>query len=91
MIGNSAATLRLYYQLGVRYVTLNHNCNNKYSDGALPPDQPYWHGLSADGVKIVKEMNRLGMIVDLAHTSKETMTHTLRATRAPVIFSHSSA
>lgn len=91
MIGNSVSTLRLYYQLGVRYVTLNHNCNNKYSDGALPADEPYWNGLSEDGVKIVKEMNRLGMIVDLAHTSKETMLHTLRVTRAPVMFSHSSA
>lgn len=91
MIGNSAATLRLYYQLGVRYVTLNHNCNNKYSDSALPADAPFWHGLSADGEDIVREMNRLGMLVDLAHTSKETMIHTLKTTRAPVIFSHSSA
>lgn len=91
MIGNSAATLRLYHQLGVRYVTLNHNCNNKYSDGALPADAPFWNGLSADGENIVREMNRLGMLVDLAHTSKETMIHTLKTTRAPVMFSHSSA
>lgn len=91
MIGNSAATLRLYHQLGVRYVTLNHNCNNKYSDSALPADAPFWHGLSADGEDIVREMNRLGMLVDLAHTSKETMIHTLKTTRAPVMFSHSSA
>lgn len=91
MIGNSAATLRLYHQLGVRYVTLNHNCNNKYSDSALPAHAPFWNGLSADGESIVREMNRLGMLVDLAHTSKETMIHTLKTTRAPVIFSHSSA
>lgn len=91
MIGNSAATLRLYHQLGVRYVTLNHNCNNKYSDSALPADAPFWNGLSADGEDMVREMNRLGMLVDLAHTSKETMIHTLKTTRAPVLFSHSSA
>lgn len=91
MIGNSAATLRLYHQLGVRYVTLNHNCNNKYSDGALPADSPFWNGMSKDGEDIVREMNRLGMLVDLAHTSKETMIHALKTTRAPVIFSHSSA
>lgn len=92
MIGNSAATLRLYHQLGVRYATLSHNCNNKYADSALPADgAPFWHGLSADGEDIVREMNRLGMLVDLAHTSKETMVHALRTTRAPVMFSHSSA
>lgn len=91
MIGNSASTLRLYHSLGVRYATLNHNCNNKYSDSALPADQPLWHGLSEDGERIVKEMNRIGMIVDLAHVSKETMIDTLKATRASVMFSHSSA
>ncbi|KAH8148982.1 uncharacterized protein LAJ45_06957 [Morchella importuna] len=91
MIGNSASTLRLYHALGVRYVTLNHNCNNKYSDSALPADAPFWNGLSKDGEAIIKEMNRLGMMVDLAHTSKDTMVDTLSVTRAPVIFSHSSA
>lgn len=80
-IGNSLANLRLFHRLGVRYATLTWNCHNKYADAALESDahfgahvaKPYWHGLSQDGRKLVKEMNRLGMIVDLAHVSVDTM------------------
>jgi membrane dipeptidase len=89
-IGNSASILRLYHQLGVRYVTLTHDCNNKYADAALSPYKVN-HGLSAAGEEMVHEMNRLGMIVDLSHTSDDTMRDALATSRAPVIFSHSNA
>ncbi|PGH27142.1 hypothetical protein AJ80_01098 [Polytolypa hystricis UAMH7299] len=88
-IGNSASILRMYHQLGVRYVTLTHFCHNKYADSASP-EKPLHHGLSTAGEAMVREMNRLGMIVDLSHTSSETMMDTLRISSAPVIFSHSS-
>lgn len=104
-IGNSPSTLRLYHKLGVRYATLNHNCHNRYSDAALIGDasgtvvsEPLWHGLSIDGSLLVREMNRMGMIVDLSHTSKDTMIDVLggnpqktNGSLAPPIFSHSSA
>jgi membrane dipeptidase len=89
-IGNSASSLRLYHKLGVRYVTLTHDCNNKYADAALAPFSVH-HGLSLAGKEMIQEMNRLGMIIDLAHTSDDTMRDTLAASRAPVIFSHSNA
>ncbi|CAI6341990.1 unnamed protein product [Periconia digitata] len=80
-IGNSIANLRLFHRLGVRYATLTWNCHNKYADAALESDEhfnariatPHWHGLSKDGRALVLEMNRLGMIVDLAHVSVDTM------------------
>lgn len=90
-IGNSASTLRLYYSRGARYVTLTHNCNNKYADSALPENNTVWGGLSKDGKDMVKEMNRLGMMVDLSHTHYKTQLDALNVTRAPVIYSHSSA
>ena len=102
-IGNSAATLRRYYDLGVRYATLTHNCGNRYADAALWANPtrkapPYWGGVSPEGKKLVNEMNRIGLIVDLAHTSQDTMIDVLggnrdkwEGSRAPVIFSHSSA
>ena len=89
-IGNSASVLRLYYALGVRYVTLTHTCHNIYADSCSPAE-PLHGGLSRAGVDLVREMNRLGMIVDLSHTSPATMRHALRVARAPVMFSHSSA
>ncbi|PGH32360.1 membrane dipeptidase [[Emmonsia] crescens] len=88
-IGNSASILRMYHQLGVRYVTLTHSCHNKYADSATP-EHPLHNGLSPAGEAIVREMNRLGMIVDLAHVSNNTMRDALRISSAPVIFSHSS-
>lgn len=90
-IGNSPAVLRMYHQLGVRYITLTHVCNNKYADGAAALSGAKWGGLSDDGVKMVREMNRLGMMVDLSHVTDETMRDVLKVARAPVIFSHSSA
>ncbi|KAF2281053.1 uncharacterized protein EI97DRAFT_438457 [Westerdykella ornata] len=106
-IGNSVSTLRLYHQLGVRYATLTWNCHNKYADAALESGpnfeaivaKPYWHGLSPAGRDLVKEMNRMGMLVDLSHVSKDTMKDVLvgngtgdwEGSLAPPIFSHSSA
>ena len=101
-IGNRASNLRLYHALGVRYATLTHNCGNKYADAALWSNPfhkapRYWGGLSEDGRLLINEMNRLGMIVDLSHTSVDTMVDVLggkegyAGSKAPVIYSHSSA
>jgi membrane dipeptidase len=89
-IGNSASLLRQYYALGVRYATLTHVCHNIYADSASP-SQPLHDGLSPRGREMVREMNRLGMVVDLSHTSPKTMRDALEASTAPVVFSHSNA
>ncbi|KAI0419770.1 renal dipeptidase [Xylaria grammica] len=89
-IGNSASILRMYYALGVRYATLTHTCHNKYADSEEPAE-PLHGGLSEAGKSIVAEMNRLGMIVDLSHTSFNTQRDVLKISAAPVIFSHSNA
>ena len=98
------ANLRNYYSLGVRYATLTHNCHNPYADAALIEiDEvttlapPLWGGVSPAGRVLVKEMNRLGLIVDLAHVSVNTMRDVLGGSEdwagsaAPIMFSHSSA
>jgi membrane dipeptidase len=88
-IGNSPAALRQYYALGARYMTLSHSKNNDWADSAT--DDPDHDGLTPFGKAIVREMNRLGMMVDLSHVSPKTMRDALAETKAPVIFSHSSA
>lgn len=88
-IGCSLAVLRLMYVLGVRYLTLTHNDNVPWADSAT--DEPAAGGLSAFGVEVVREMNRLGMLVDLAHVADSTMNDALDTSSAPVLFSHSSA
>lgn len=88
-IGSSLGVLRALFQLGVRYMTLTHNRNTPWADSAT--DQPQSGGLSEFGVTVVREMQRLGMLVDLSHVSPATMSDALDAARAPVIFSHSSA
>lgn len=88
-IACSMATLRVLYTLGVRYMTLTHNDNVPWADSAT--DVPAVNGLSQFGEEIVREMNRLGMMVDLSHVAPATMRDALRVSRAPVIFSHSSA
>ncbi|HEX8223644.1 MAG TPA: dipeptidase [Allosphingosinicella sp.] len=88
-IGNSPAALRQFHALGARYMTLTHSKNNDWADSAT--DDPLHDGLTAFGRAIVREMNRLGMIVDLSHVSPKTMRDSIAATGAPVIFSHSNA
>jgi membrane dipeptidase len=88
-INDSLAVLRAYYELGARYMTLTHSSNTAWADSAT--DNPVHHGLTPFGREVVREMNRLGMLVDLSHVSAETMRAALAASEAPVIFSHSSA
>ncbi|MEC8241573.1 MAG: dipeptidase [Planctomycetota bacterium] len=88
-IENSIANLRRLFDFGARYMTLTHSDTLDWADSAT--DDPKSDGLSAFGEEIVREMNRLGMLVDLSHVSPETMVDALRVSEAPVIFSHSSA
>ena len=89
MIEQSPAALRVFYELGGRYMTLTHWDNVEWADSAT--DRPEHGGLTKRGEKLVREMNRLGMFVDISHVSPDTMRDVLRVSRAPVIFSHSSA
>src|SRR5262249_20332261 len=88
-IDDSLAVLRELYQAGARYMTLTHTKNTAWADSAT--DEPKHHGLTRFGEEVVREMNRLGMLVDLSHVSPETMTKAIAVSAAPVIFSHSSA
>lgn len=90
-IENSLALLRMYYDLGVRYMTLTHNVTLDWADAALDDTKPSRHGLTDFGRDVVRGMNRLGMIVDLSHVAPSTMSAALDVTVAPVMFSHSSA
>lgn len=88
-IENSLGALRAYYELGARYLTLTHGSNIDWADSGT--DSVRIGGLSPFGEEVVREMNRLGMLVDLSHTSPGTMSDALNVAEAPVIFSHSSA
>jgi membrane dipeptidase len=88
-INNSLAVLRQMYDAGARYMTLTHTQNTDWADSAT--DAPVHQGLTPFGVEVVREMNRLGMLVDLSHVSPDTMKAALAVSEAPVIFSHSSA
>jgi membrane dipeptidase len=88
-IDNSLANLRMFYRLGARYLTLTHTTNTPWADSAT--DTPKSNGLSPFGEEVIKEMNWLGMLVDLSHVSPETMEDAIRVSQAPVIFSHSVA
>ncbi len=88
-IDNNLAALRQFYALGARYMTLTHFLNNDWADSAT--DDPKANGLTPFGLKVIAEMNRIGMLLDLSHVSPATMKAALAATKAPVIFSHSDA
>jgi membrane dipeptidase len=88
-IAGSLGVLRMLYALGVRYLTLTHNANVGWADSAT--DEPAAGGLTDFGRDVVREMQRIGMLVDLSHVSPDTMRDTLDVAAAPVIFSHSSA
>jgi membrane dipeptidase len=88
-IDSSLATLRMFRRLGAGYMTLTHSSNVPWADSAT--DEPKLGGLSKFGEEVVREMNRIGMLVDLSHVSPDTMDDAIRVSAAPVIFSHSSA
>lgn len=85
-LGDSLAVLRAFYQLGARYLTVTHTCDNRWARAAGSPD-----GLTEFGRAVVREMNRLGMLVDLSHAGERTARDALETSRAPVVFSHSGA
>lgn len=88
-IENSLGALRMYYEMGARYMTLTHNVTLDWADAAL--DSVKHEGLTRFGEEVVREMNRLGMLVDLSHVSPATMSDALNVSEAPVMFSHSDA
>ncbi len=88
-IDSSLASLRSFYRAGVRYLTLTHNCDTPWSTSCCATNNSMpTTGLSSFGIDVVREMNRLGMMVDLSHTSVQTMRDAIDASSAPVIFSH---
>lgn len=88
-IEGELSLLRLFHRLGVRYMTLTHTNHNEFADSCAPAE-PRWGGLNRLGAKVVAEMNRLGMIVDVSHVRDSTFADVLKLTTAPVICSHSS-
>jgi membrane dipeptidase len=88
-IDNSLAVLRAYHRLGVRYMTLTHTDTLDWADAAT--DKPRHGGLTEFGESVVREMNRLGILVDISHVSADTMRHALKVSKTPLIASHSSA
>ncbi|XP_075310063.1 dipeptidase 1 isoform X3 [Odontesthes bonariensis] len=93
-LDSSLGTLRTMYHLGVRYLTITHSCNTPWADNWLVDtgSEPSQHnGLSPFGKQLIVEMNRLGMLIDLAHVTEKVMNQVLDMSKAPVIFSHSSA
>lgn len=88
-IDDSLGLLRVFYDAGARYMTLTHSRATSWADSGT--DAPRWDGLSPFGEEVVREMNRLGMMVDLSHVSEAAMLDAIRVSDAPVIFSHSSA
>ncbi|KAM4614380.1 dipeptidase 2-like isoform 1-T2 [Discoglossus pictus] len=93
-IDSSLGALRMFYDLGVRYMTLTHSCNTPWAKTSSVGIHKYYQDskpLSSFGIEVVKEMNRMGMIIDLSHTSFETSKAVLKISEAPVIFSHSAA
>jgi membrane dipeptidase len=90
VIGHDLSLIKTYYDLGARYMTLAHTSNNDICDSSTDPAGPEWHGLSPFGRQVVAEMNRVGMMVDVSHVSKECMMQATALSTSPVIGSHSS-
>ncbi|MBC8152619.1 MAG: membrane dipeptidase [Bacteroidetes bacterium] len=90
-VGNDLAMLKTYYDLGARYITLTHFANNLIGDSSTDPDGPIYGGLSDFGKKVIPEMNRLGIMVDVSHVADKTFYDALALSKAPVIASHSNA
>jgi membrane dipeptidase len=89
-IGKDISRVKEYFDLGARYITLAHTKNNDICDSSTDPDGPENNGLSPFGIQVVKEMNRIGMMVDISHISDKSFFDVLKVTNAPVIASHSS-
>lgn len=90
-VGKDLALVKKYYDMGARYITLCHTSNNDICDSSTDPDGPEFNGLSKFGEQVVREMNRLGMMVDVSHISDSSFYDVIRLTKAPVIASHSGA
>ena len=90
-IGNDISNVELYFDKGVRYITLVHSSNNDLADSATDPDGPEHEGISSFGEEVVKEMNRLGMMVDVSHGSDDVFYDAIAVSKAPIIASHSNA
>ena len=89
VIGKDLSLIKTYYDLGARYMTLAHTSNNDICDSSTDPKGPEWHGLSPFGKQVVQEMNRVGMMVDVSHVSKECMMQATALSTSPVLGSHS--
>ena len=89
-VNDDLQNLKAYYDLGLRYITLSHSLNNDICDSSTDPDGPEFNGLSSFGEEVVKEMNRLGIMVDISHVSDSTFYDVIKLTKVPVIASHSS-
>lgn len=90
-LGNDISNVELYYNKGVRYITLVHSSNNDLADSATDPKGPEHGGLSAFGEEVVKEMNRLGIMVDVSHGNDSLFYDVIKTSKAPIIASHSNA
>jgi membrane dipeptidase len=90
VIGHDLSLIQKYYDLGARYMTLAHTQNNDICDSSTDPRGAEWHGLSPFGSQVVAEMNRVGMMVDVSHVSRECMMQATALSTSPVIGSHSS-
>ena len=90
VIGKDLTLIKRYYDLGARYMTLAHTSNNDICDSSTDPAGPQWNGLSPFGKQVVAEMNRVGMMVDISHVSKQCMMQATALSTSPVIASHSS-
>ncbi len=87
-LNSDLSFLRQFHRMGVRYLTLTHTGHNSICDSSSP-ESPCWHGLSPFGIKVVKEMNRLGMIIDVSHISDESFYDVIKYSEAPVVATHS--